>query len=309
MDPHLWLADMDLQGYLAAFAPLAAAMLAVPTLEEARQGFLSWPRPVLLEPAELRRSHHHLSLTEASLREGRWWTLVSYMFLHQDEGHMAGNLLSVFASGRDVYRTAGTLGLYTVFLVSGAAAGANRWGRLRQLEAQLAGAAPRLPKSISDWVPEGVQSWVDIGIARVAKSSAPLLTELSSDLGASGGACGVMGFSLGLALERLLDSWGFWPRGGSATAPTGQRTGGSLFAVLVALDCTHFLVREWRLCCGSDGLTGVGHACHLTGFATGLGLLVAWRLLAGLRNGPPPLASGGQRLGGRRHVDATGELH
>merc|ERR1712062_952560 len=72
----------------------------------------------------------------------------------------------------------------------------------------MGGSKPRLPESIGNWVPDRVQSIVDAGIQKVAngvaRSSAPILTEMASEMGASGGACGVMGCSLGLALESLL---------------------------------------------------------------------------------------------------------
>lgn len=326
-DPSLWFHDPGFWSYLTAVLPLVAALLALPTLTEAQQGELVWPRPVLLEPRELWRRHRELALTEASLREGRWWTLLSSMFLHQDEAHLTGNVASLLASGPDVHRHVGSAGLYVVFFMTGAIAGANRWGRLRQLEAQLVGSCPRVPPSISAWMPERLRSAVDAGIAKVAKSSAPLLAEYAADIGAyigaSGGVCGVRGFSLGLALERLFDAAGAGLQQSATTDLSLQRSTSDLFAALLALDCAHFVAREWRLLTGQEGLTGVGHAGHLTGFAAGMGLLAALRLAQRLvaasqrppdppDSGPawawPNISSEAQRLG-QRYVDSSGNLH
>jgi len=275
--------DRD-QAYFQALLPLVVGMLVFPTLDEAQQGDLAWPRPVLIEPTDLRQRYRELALTEAGLREGRWWNLVTYMFLHRDPAHLWQNLCSIAASGLAVHRNFGTVGLYAVFFVSGGAAGLNRRGRLWQVQAQIAGSKPRLPESIGDWVPEGLQSMVQAGIDKVAdgvaKSSAPILTEMSSEMGASGGACGVMGCSLGLALESLFGvvSTSLRLRNAAASAPPSGCGTDGLVATLVVLDCAVFLEREWKLFSGQDGLTGIAHAGHLTGFMVGAGLLAVVRL-------------------------------
>mmetsp|Transcript_43686 Transcript_43686/g.120939 ORF Transcript_43686/g.120939 Transcript_43686/m.120939 type:complete len:307 (-) Transcript_43686:145-1065(-) len=305
MSPFWELGDPGLKDYVLALVPLVLALLAVPTLEEAKRGELLWPRPVVLEPGEVWRAQRQMSLTDAGLRQGRWWTLVSYMFLHQDEAHLIGNLMTLGASGREVYRAVGGLGLYGVFLLTGVAAGANRWGRIHQMEAQLVGSTPQIPKSLDDWLPDRLRSAVGEGIARIAKSSAPIVSELAADLGASGGACGVMGFSFGLAIECLV----LGLTHGSKRTPINNG-----FACLVLLDSGRFLAMEWKQLCGEDGLTGVGHAAHLTGFAAGLGLLGIFRgleLLASAFPSPsdrPGRDSPRERRQGRRYVDDLGNL-
>eukprot|EP00927_Polykrikos_kofoidii_P071852 TRINITY_DN68050_c0_g1_i1.p1 TRINITY_DN68050_c0_g1~~TRINITY_DN68050_c0_g1_i1.p1 ORF type:complete len:361 (-),score=47.54 TRINITY_DN68050_c0_g1_i1:9-1025(-) len=328
----LRLVDPTAQGYALSIAPLAILMTAVPTLDEAARGELLWPRAVIVEPRELHGAHRRWGITEASLREGRWWTLVTYMFLHSDADHLLNNLASILVSGRGVYGSVGAAGLYTVFLAAGAAAGANRRGRLQQVEAQIAGEAKAVPEFLSSWgMPSKVCDLVDAGIRGAAKSTAPVFNNMSVDLGASGGASGLMGFCCGLTLERLIRVVDEWRR--YRNDATFWNSSNDIVALLVTLDSCRMLTQDWHKARGRDGVTGVDHSGHLTGFVTGLGLLVALRaaswvgsaavrrwgarffpLLTGGGNdvddeGGGVRGSRGRRGRGRRYIDAEGNVH
>jgi len=275
--------------YIFALAPLAAAICSVPTMAEVTRGCAIWERPLIMHPLEFARHCHDLVLSEAALRNGRWWTLISYMFVHQDLDHLFGNLQTLAVSGLAVHRDAGTSGMYLVFLLSGLAAGANRRGRAIQAEAQLKSSIPRVPESVmSVTVPESARQVWDKFREKAAQVTAPVINKRMEAFGASGAAAGLMGYGLGLVVERL------WrhvvsrqPRlvdGRLESRENDRRlsdNSGDL-AVLTGLvnvaQCGTFLMREWRSAKGDECWTGIDHVGHLTGFAAGVAMLLVCRL-------------------------------
>lgn len=295
---------MDLLGETGPMIPLLGTLMAIPTREEARARELQIPRPVLIEPGELWSRFPELTLTENGLREGKWWTLLSHMFIHENPNHLCHNLMTILISGRAVCHGLGPAGFYCVFFATGAIAGANRRGRLSQVEAQLEGQLS-MPRSISEWMPETVQSLVDRGSAFVARSSAGMVNELHQHIGASSGACGLMGFGMGLLARDLLGA-------GEVEAVRGSGLG-RLFSLLRIADCLVFAMKEWQDYRGCNGLTGIAHSAHLTGLVSGLALAGLWILVDDSHDEPrrPPPRHGVNRRQARsgRYVDEAGELH
>lgn len=274
--------------YVLSCALVAAPICGLPTLEEARQGRLMWPRPLFCELHEFWRHHPELLLTEASIRKGRWWTLVSSMFVHMDTQHLMSNLEGLIVSGISVHRDLGCLGLYGVFFASGVTAGLNSRGRLRQAEAQLASSLGAAPEHIAGLaVPEGARNFWDSVRHGTARLAAPVVTEATQSLGASAGVCGLMGYGLAASVEQL---W-LQARDGMARTVSTRRTisNGILYGdtgQLLALLCSpwlslaqsgFFLINEWRLWAGKEGRTGTDHSGHLTGFGAGLAAFAAVR--------------------------------
>jgi len=295
--------------YIFALTPLAATMCAIPTMAETDAGQAIWDRPLIMHPLEFARHCQDLVLTEAALRSGRWWTLVSYMFVHQDLDHLFGNLRTLAVSGLAVHQDVGTSGMYLVLLVSGLAAGLNRPGRAFQAEAQLKSSIPRVPASVMSLpVPECARELWDSVREKAAQVTAPVINERVKAFGASGATAGLMGYGLGLVVERLWrglvarqqqqsvdpveveDAFVRTRDGGLASRwPDDENRryrchgfGSSDIALLTGLlnvaQCGAFLMREWRCARGDESWTGVDHVGHLTGFAAGVALLLVARV-------------------------------
>jgi len=291
--------------YVLSCAFVAAPIFALPTLEEARLGRLLWHRPLFCDLHDFWRHHPDLLLTEAGIRKGKWWTLVSSMFVHMDMQHLLSNLEGLVVAGISVHRDLGCIGLYGVFFGSGVAAGLNSRGRLRQAEKQLASSLGPAPEHIAGLaVPEGARSLWDSMRHGTARLAAPVVAENTQSLGASAGVCGLMGYGLAASAEQL------WLHAQSGAARTSFGSHGAvrigphadasqlldlLFSPWLSLaQSGFFLLNEWRLWTGKEGRTGTDHSGHLTGFGAGLvafAAVRAARLLTswfGARRHPPP---------------------
>ena len=64
-----------------------------------------WSLP--LKPAVLEK---HFVYSKEAVRRGRWWTVVSYMFLHADYAHLFSNLQGLMLSGPGALEVFGPLG-------------------------------------------------------------------------------------------------------------------------------------------------------------------------------------------------------
>lgn len=317
--------NLDLQaGYVGAVIPILTALVAVPTLQEVARGELLWLRPVLITPLELGRNIRQFVLTERGLHEGHWWTILSHVFLHEDFDHLLANTQGVLTSGLQAFAQLGHCGLYGVFFCGSSASALNKWGRACQTEAQLVGAIPRAPGKVGFIpVPESVQNvWNDV--REGARRAAPVLHSKVESYGASGGVCGLMGYGFGSIIFQMAQAF-IDPTSNNDEEET--RLLNDIFpnALTMIINCLNlwqsgqFLVKEWRCLRGEDGLTGIDHSGHLTGFAVGsVAALIA--RLCGLVSKDDPRGPRNRRPGsGRsfsfhphgsrnRYINASGEV-
>eukprot|EP00811_Abedinium_folium_P035092 NODE_7916_length_1538_cov_20.274274.p1 GENE.NODE_7916_length_1538_cov_20.274274~~NODE_7916_length_1538_cov_20.274274.p1 ORF type:complete len:309 (+),score=65.09 NODE_7916_length_1538_cov_20.274274:113-1039(+) len=261
--------DPDSPSFFMAVLPLATMLVLMPTIEEARAGELAVRRPVFIPTQTLNRNYKYWALTDDSLREGRWWTLIGYMFLHKDLEHLKGNLLTICLCSRGVFRNLGVWGFYAVFFSCGAAAGANRWGLVSQIEAQLLGNVPSLPSSLKAWLPDTLQNATRSLMKHGAHLTAPAISANCYCFGASGAGCGLMGFNLGV--------WLLQGCGSLRNIAHGMLSWHDAHELLTMADCVRFAISEWRLYRGEQGITGIAHASHLTGLLAGVAFAAAHR--------------------------------
>ena len=213
--------------------------------------------------------------------------------------------------GLAVHRDAGAAGLAGVLLAAGALAGLNSWGRARQAEAQLTGEIPRAPDSL----PEAARGAWDSLRRGAAKCVAPTVVAKTESFGASGAVSGLVGYGVALAAWQLW-SWARRARLRSqeelqdltlqGALESGWQARATLGNALSVVQCGHFVFSEWRAASGDEGLTGVDHAGHLTGFVVGVAVAAATGLVRSLRQAPPPARPLGRSR--RRHVDASGNI-
>jgi membrane associated rhomboid family serine protease len=291
--------------YLMSLGPLVLGIVGVPTVREASRGQLELDRPLCISIRDFMASYYDLVFSEEGLRAGKWWTLLSHIFVHQDVAHLQSNLASLLISGLGVHNSFGPAGLYGVFFLSGAAAACNRWGKAYQTESQL-GSQLRVPQKILGVisVPEKVQGFVNSKIVdpSINKVSQPLARR-ATFLGSSAAVSGLAGCGVCATVEDLV-----------VCARAGRMPVASLSALAGALQQGKFLSDEWHRLRGADGITGIDHAGHLTGFVAGV--VIFFLLRAGQHftdDRWPPWKWRHQYIDAsppRRHyIDASGILH
>ena len=219
----------------------------LPTVQEAVSGILLFPRPCSCQ--ELIRIYPQLVLTEPSLQRGEYWRLLTHLFLHRDVEHLCSNLLGLLCSGLSVFRSLGVLGVYGGFLVGGAVAGLNSWGRSFQTEEQLRASIPDVPRSLSAAVPQSQRLW-DVVRTAAAKWTAPVVCSRTEAFGCSGGVCSLLGLSVGLSLHRLY-SRSRRPRPSELSGAQARRckVENRLVTALNVCQSGHFLVQESPFLC------------------------------------------------------------
>ena len=89
------------------FSPLLALHALVPTLAAASG---REPRLSLALPLDLPTLERHFMFSRQALREGRWWTTVTYMLLHGNQAHALSNLQSILVAGPAATETLGVNG-------------------------------------------------------------------------------------------------------------------------------------------------------------------------------------------------------
>merc|ERR1711972_53999 len=171
------------------------------------------------------------------------------MFLHQGLDHPFANMQTILFFGKDVHQEIGSVGLYGLFLVAGVAAGANKRGRAAMTESQLHGSIPRVPDSIGPVsVPEGAIAAWDWSRQKLAHYTAPIVQERIEAFGASGAACGLMGYSFMTALSRFLHMYAGTHLDQNLFSQHNSANNLDLALSLASVaQCSHFFFNEWRL--------------------------------------------------------------
>lgn len=298
--------DVDCQtliAYAKVLWPLVSVLIGLPTLDEVASGRVLVARPVLVPPAEFAQHVDRLKLTERALEKGAWPTLLTYVFLHSDFTHMISNVETLVTHGIFAFAELGPVGLYGVFFACGAASGLNRRGRELQTKSQLESSIPRAPERIfSLATPEGARNWWESARSGFATKAAPVLLKRVDFVGASGAISGLMGYGFASTLLRLAsEQQAAAEAGGQRVQAWTVKSVETWARVVNLLQSGAFLLQEWRLASGEEGLTSVDHSAHLTGFVAGACFSLVSHWLHHLRklNSRPASRSSGHRLGRR----------
>jgi len=195
--------------YLEMLAPYVVALMLVP-LGDPRGA----PRSLLELHEQVRdvgvtrewlRKHAYLS--QANFDAGRWWVLVLHQFTHSDVSHLSNNLATIVMFGRGVHKRLGTRrAFYTLLLGGGALCGyADVLGKKHRLDAQVfaevQGVLPRIGSPTSR-----AGRWYDATMDRFAGWMTSYIGPHIATIGASGGACCLMGASVVINIEELADA-------------------------------------------------------------------------------------------------------
>ena len=253
------------------FSPLLALHALVPTLAAAagREPRLSVALPLSLDVLE-----KHFMFSRQALREGRWWTTVTYMLLHANQAHALSNLQSILVAGPAATDTLGVNGAMVTYVAAGVAAALDpfefgtqrleriveRWGvgeRVRSIARALDSATGSVEART-----EGLWDKLSAAFDKTRKSAvrvvAKKVQESVRSIGASAGVSAFVAIDTCVVAEALL---------------LGRRCDAN--AVLHVVSSCFYFVHEWRLI---DAQDNIGHGAHLTGAAVGVGAFVLCRI-------------------------------
>ena len=203
-----------------------------------------------------------------ALREGRWWTTVTYMLLHGNQAHALSNLQSILVAGPAATETLGVNGAMVTYVAAGVAAALDPFDfgtqRLERIVERW-GVGERVRRAL-DSVTGSVEAgnvWDKLSNAfdKTRKSAvravAQQVNENVRSIGASAGVSAFVAIDTCVVAEALL---------------SGRRADAN--AVLHVASSLFYFVHEWRLI---DAQDNIGHGAHLTGAAVGVAAFVLCR--------------------------------
>jgi len=249
------------------FSPLLALHALVPTLAAAagREPRLSVALPLSLDVLE-----KHFMFSRQALREGRWWTTVTYMLLHANQAHALSNLQSILVAGPAATDTLGVNGAMVTYVAAGVAAALDpfefgtqrleriveRWGvgeRVRRVF-NLLGGSEVVDERLGDRLSKAFDEARRTAVHAVAKK----VNDGVRSIGASAGVSAFVAIDTCVVAEALL---------------LGRRCDAN--AVLHIVSSVFYFAHEWRLI---DAQDNIGHGAHLTGAAVGVLAFVLCRV-------------------------------
>ena len=248
------------------FSPLLALHALVPTVAAAagREPRLSIALPLSLDVLE-----RHFMFSRQALREGRWWTTVTYMLLHGNQAHALSNLQSILVAGPAATDTLGVNGAMVTYVAAGVAAALDPFDfgtqRLERIVERW-GVGERVRRAL-DSVTGSVEAgnvWDKLSNAfdKTRKSAvravAQQVNENLRSIGASAGVSAFVAIDTCVVAEALL---------------LGRRCDAN--AVLHVVSSVFYFAHEWRLI---DAQDNIGHGAHLTGAAVGVAAFVLCRV-------------------------------
>ena len=265
------------------FSPLLALHALVPTLAAASG---REPRLSIALPLDVSILEKHFMFSRQALREGRWWTTVTYMLLHGNQAHALSNLQSVLVAGPAATDTLGVNGAMVTYVAAGVAAALDPFDfgtqRLERIVERW-GVGERVRRAL-DSVTGSVEAgnvWDKLSNAfdKTRKSAvravAQQVNENVRSIGASAGVSAFVAIDTCVVAEALL---------------LGRRCDAN--AVLHVVSSVFYFAHEWRLI---DAQDNIGHGAHLTGAAVGVAAFVLCRVFR--RRSPRWRDFGGGSLG------------
>jgi membrane associated rhomboid family serine protease len=220
-------------GYVETILPLVAAFLVVP-VEDTRE-LPEWLREIYSWGLVTSKfAHEHLVFSRAAWNEGKWWTILTYCFSHQDVSHLLNNLFSLTFAGMNVYNhTSTALEFYAIFFSS---AGLSAYLTTRKNELQLMPMAksfvPRNPFP-SSWI--RLHGWYNSQANKIAESTGHFFSQFVQYRGASAGIFGMVGALAMIEVEEawmwMRDVWSCIRNSGSVATSTRKRLALRCFAL------------------------------------------------------------------------------
>lgn len=281
--------------FCSAFCPILVGHLLVPTMAAA---YGREPMSVVSFPLSAAALEQHFVYSRDAVKNGRWWTALSYMLCHADFSHLASNAQGLLLSGPAALEALGWCGALATYAGAGVFGAldllriydlqlerlvSSSWKAVRgQLEAV---ATALVPSGVDDRVLAmlrrketkvvtdlALESWeyasktvesatkvLDHAAARLATSIASDFAEARRLIGASAGVSAFLAVDACASLEKCV-----------ALLASPQETHFEAFTILLhALGAARYFAAEASRAF-QGAAPGVDHAAHLNGAAFGL---------------------------------------
>jgi membrane associated rhomboid family serine protease len=240
--------------YISFFLiPVVGTMIRMPTVDDLRRRH----RHRFSFPVEDEFVLRNFVFSPLAWEQGRWWTSISYMFLHADRDHLHANLAGLIPMSYTVSTHFGLLHCFGAFLGGGAVAALA--GKEQQEREKVMKYIPsRLPQGVRDWVSSGVsQVWTKYFMGYV---------------GCSAGVSALQGMNVMIWLERLV---AFIVHPNKVQFETSM----VMAAIPNVLSVLLQYSMELKLLSSGD-MPGVDHAGHIAGFCFGVGCYAVSRSIS-----------------------------
>lgn len=223
---------------VSSVAPLLVGHLIVPLLNEP-----AYPPPWRSLIPALNVSAEGLCFTCERLEGGRWWTMLTSIFVHQDEAHALSNMVALMQSSNRVAGSFGPIGVWAIFfgghIVNCLSVRITRFEFVEKQKHAMSFAATS-PLAV-----------LNSSMNALTNFFAPRAHRYVLYAGSSCGVSALRGASLVLAAKDMLD-----PR------PFVRLRAGIDMAFTIG-----FIIGEWELF--ADHNDNISHAGHVIGFVTG----------------------------------------
>jgi len=244
--------------FLGSAIPIVGGMLAVPRLADCKGD------------AELtRRIMQTLAFSELNVAAGRWWTRLTYAFVHESDAHLVSNILSLLPHAHSVH---GRFGCWWVpIFFGGVFAGAHNTASKRYQAARRISEPLSLRRRVPLGLLEPAADAIDGITRRVAGWLAPRVYQLTTFIGASAGVWALQGASFCISLERVATI---------AIRRDWEEAHGLPLTLLshgIALVSLSDQLSSVRAGLHAGDATGIDHSGHLDGFLVGVGAYAALR--------------------------------
>lgn len=276
------------ESFALTLTPVLGGMICGPLLNNAAHDYRQ-TRTILRD----------LAFSEENVAQGRWWTRLTYAFVHRDEDHLGRNCLALVPFAHAVHSAFGALWL--PIFAGGVLAGAhNVAGKRYQAARRLSE-----PYAVRLWAPsllEPAADAVDRVTRQVASWIAPSVARTTAFVGASAGVWALQGTAMCLSIEQIvlmLTDGSLVEREHRSSEQVAAFTRAWPHVVSVCLLSAQLAGTAVSIKTGEA--SGVDHSGHLDGFLVGVGCYAMLRFAqaAHRRRRRLPLVRGGVLFGGR----------
>jgi membrane associated rhomboid family serine protease len=228
------------------------------------------------DDAELTRGIlHNLAFSEDNVSAGRWWTQITYAFVHDSDTHLIANLMSLLPHAQSVH---GRFGCWWVpIFFGGVFAGAHNTASKRYQAARRISEPLSLRRRVPPGLLEPAADAIDNLTRSFAGWLAPRVFRMITYVGASAGVWALQGASFCISLERVV----------LTVARRDWVEAESLpFAVLshgVTLVSLSGQLSSTTAGFHAGDASGIDHSGHLDGFLFGVGAYATLRFAQLLR--------------------------
>lgn len=264
--------SFSFEEYIRTLTPIVVPCFLIPV--SSFRNCPRWYRNFQKEINPLYAQRHYMELdknfvfSKRNWEQGRFWTAFTYMFRHNDFGHLRSNMFSLIFFSKGLVSEIGN-DYYLIFYGSGIIAALDSTLKVLDISYgldRILNDIKPIPKRFSDsWLSK---SWDNVA-KKVSNFASPFVSPFLQYMGASAGIYGIIGATLCSDLFALYELILY-----------DEKKTNLGFLVLDIASIVYRITYEYELHQSGEGfVSGVDTAGHITGFVVGiiLYILLRWR--------------------------------